>query len=173
MNVLPEPPDVPPPPEPPGEPLVVETSAVEGPPGDEPLPPELPEPPEVEEPEIRDGPPGEPPCEPEIEVSKTEGPPEGRVRFSRTSTHRRWLGQPGRVFRSDRGFVQRAFSKRVSAIGQHSFEAGASRHRGGNELYQQEPSRARVGAGPRATATPRAGTRPLARRIGIPSPSGQ
>src|SRR5947209_1523270 len=128
MNVLPEPPDVPPP-DPPGDPFVEETSTVEGPPDDEPLPPG------VEEPEITAGPPEEPPWEPEIELSATEGPPDRRVRLSRASTERRRVGRAGWVLRLERGAVQRSFQKRdkrVSVINRLSFEAGTSRHRRGS-----------------------------------------
>jgi hypothetical protein len=129
--VLPEPPDVEP--LPPEVPLVEVISTVEGPPDVEPLVPDVePEPPLVE-PETMAGPPEEPPLVPDTEVSRDDvpGPPESRFRLSSTSRHRRWVG---RAFRLAWGLVQRSFStrvKRVSAIGRLSFEAGASRHRGG------------------------------------------
>ena len=143
-NVLPEPPDVPVMAVdalPPGDPVGEETSVVEGPPDVEPLPPgvevlppELP-PPGVEVLETRAGPPEEPPLEPDVGVREVVSePPERRVRSSSISRHRRWLGRAGRVFRLAWGFVQRSVTrrvKRVSAIGL-SFEAGASRHRGGS-----------------------------------------
>jgi hypothetical protein len=137
MNVLAEPPDVEP--LPPEDPLVEAISTVEDPPGVEALVPVVePEPPlePPVEPETRAGPPEGPPLEPDSEVSRDDvpGPPESRFRLSSTSRHRRWVGRVGRVFRLAWGLVQRSFNtrvQRVSAIGRLSFEAGASRHRGG------------------------------------------
>src|SRR5262245_34934667 len=96
---------------PPGDPVGEETSAVEGPPDVEPLPPGVEVPPEplppgVEVLETTAGPPEEPPCGVEVELTTTEGPPERRVRLSRTSRHRRWVGRAGRVLRPERGSVQ-------------------------------------------------------------------
>jgi hypothetical protein len=140
VPLLPEPPEVEP--LPPEEPLVEVISTVEEPPDVEPLVPDVePEPPlePLVEPETRAGPPEELPLVPDVEVSRDDvtGPPERRFRLSSTSRHRRWVGRGGRAFRLAWGLDQRSFNarvKRISAIGHLSFEAGASRHRGGSQF---------------------------------------